>query len=72
MLSSIAKGPVLVAWEHVNIQFLVHFLGVSKELIPFWPDDDYDTVYILQYNEQRELLKFDISAENFVPAMSKY
>ena len=39
---------VLVAWEHVNIQYLVRDLGVAKEKIPTWSDSDYDTVYALQ------------------------
>ena len=45
---SSSGGPVvLVAWEHVNIQWLTEDLGVPSTQIPSWPDSDYDTVYVL-------------------------
>ena len=45
--ASLAVDIVLVAWEHVNIQYLTADLGVPKASIPNWPDSDYDTVYEL-------------------------
>jgi len=59
---------ILVAWEHVNIQFLVAELGVDKDRIPYWKDDDYDTVYVLTLQRQTgKLVSFDVRAQNYVP-----
>ena len=45
--ASLAAGVVLVAWEHLNIQYLTADLGVPTAKIPHWEDSDYDTVYTL-------------------------
>jgi hypothetical protein len=42
-------ASILVAWEHINIQYLAADLGVDRSLIPSWKDDDYDTVYVLTF-----------------------
>jgi hypothetical protein len=58
---------VLVAWEHLNIQYLVEYLGVSKSMVPNWPGSDFDTVYELTYERKSDgkLTSFEIDAENF-------
>jgi hypothetical protein len=43
-------GPVLAAWEHLNIQYLVRDLGVNPEEIDNWPGNDFDSVYVLTYS----------------------
>eukprot|EP00756_Hemistasia_phaeocysticola_P064829 Hpha_TRINITY_DN8097_c0_g1::TRINITY_DN8097_c0_g1_i1::g.140047::m.140047 len=61
-----AVRTILVAWEHVNIQYLTADLGVSKASIPTWKNSDYDTVYELTYTgSPLKLLSFNISKENF-------
>ena len=37
-------GPVLVAWEHINIQYLTADLGVAKKSIPNWVTAHYSFV----------------------------
>lgn len=55
---------MLVAWEHVNIQYLTEDLGVSKDKIPSWSDSDFDTVYELTF-EAGLMTGFRVSAQNF-------
>jgi len=59
------RGQVLVAWEHVNIQFLIEALGVDKSKVPSWPDSDYDTVSVLKFDSLLNLISFKASAQNF-------
>jgi hypothetical protein len=57
---------VLVAWEHVNIQWLTEDLGVPSTQIPSWPDSDYDTVYVLEFDSAvQRLAGFHVAAQNF-------
>lgn len=58
-------GPVLVAWEHMNIQYLTEDLGVAKSSIPAWSGSDYDTIYVLEFDETQQLVNFQTSHENF-------
>jgi len=58
-------GPVLAAWEHVNIQYLTEDLGVSQETIPSWAGSDYDSVYALEFDDSLELKTFTASHQNF-------
>ena len=53
----------MVAWEHVNIQYLTADLGVSKD----WHGTDYDGVYVLDLDEQGNLIKFTAAAQNYKP-----
>eukprot|EP00656_Telonema_subtile_P007132 TRINITY_DN1333_c0_g1_i1.p1 TRINITY_DN1333_c0_g1~~TRINITY_DN1333_c0_g1_i1.p1 ORF type:complete len:207 (+),score=41.78 TRINITY_DN1333_c0_g1_i1:102-722(+) len=55
---------ILVAWEHENIQFLTADLGVPKASIPAWSNNDYDTVYQLQFSDG-VMSNFSVAAENF-------
>ena len=61
-------ATVLVAWEHVNIQWLTADLGVPKAHIPNWKDSDYDSVYVLTLSEAGTLTNFSVSAQHFTPA----
>jgi len=71
LLNLPSKNVILVVWEHFNIQFLTHDLGVGSELknraIPDWPDEDFDTIYELHYNNpfKEGLYKFTISKQKF-------
>lgn len=65
---------VLVAWEHYNIQFLTAELGVPEDTIPYWDDDDYDTVYVLTFHFSSTetgktivALHFEVRAQTYVP-----
>jgi hypothetical protein len=48
---------VLICWSHQRIAKLAAALGVTQS-IPAWPKLDYDTVYILKYDETGNLIKF--------------
>lgn len=50
---------VLICWRHTKIVELVKALGVKNKLEP-WPDDDYDSVYILDYDQFGTITKFTI------------
>eukprot|EP00931_Biecheleriopsis_adriatica_P060021 TRINITY_DN36018_c0_g1_i2.p1 TRINITY_DN36018_c0_g1~~TRINITY_DN36018_c0_g1_i2.p1 ORF type:complete len:190 (-),score=47.46 TRINITY_DN36018_c0_g1_i2:214-783(-) len=43
-------GPVLAAWEHMNIKWLTEALGAPADLIPGWPHADYDSVFVLKFD----------------------
>jgi len=58
-------GPVLVAWEHINIQHVTRHLGVPKETIPVWNHGDYDTIYELTFNSTLHFQSLMVSAQNF-------
>jgi len=62
---NVTGGPVLAAWEHVNIQYLTEDLGVSKDAIPNWPSSDYDSVYVLEFDDSQALKTFTVSHQNF-------
>ena len=56
---------VLAAWEHVNIQYLVEAMGVSKSQVPTWEGSDYDTVYVLTMDVHGKLVQFHVAHENY-------
>jgi hypothetical protein len=60
-------STLLVAWEHVNIQFLVEHLGVPRPSVPHWPDDSFDTVYAVSVSHQR-VVDFAVLRQNFTHA----
>jgi hypothetical protein len=45
----VTGGPVEVAWEHANMARLTQLLGVAAADIPYWPGNDFGTVYVLKY-----------------------
>lgn len=48
------KKKILVIWNHTFIPALVNLLGVDA-LQPVWPSEDYDSVYVLQYDVKGHL-----------------
>ncbi|RWY51206.1 histidine phosphatase family protein [Mucilaginibacter gilvus] len=41
-------GTILVAWNHKTIAAIVRALGVKDNNL-LWPDDDYDTIWIVTF-----------------------
>ena len=66
-------GPILTAWEHVNIQYLTAALGVDTGSIPPWSNDDYDTCYVLAYGAGASAppTNFTVTAEGWSPAADR-
>lgn len=61
---------VLVCWDHHTIPHLVNLLGV-KESQPVWPESDFDSVYILHFNQDKlENYKFLHHQYPVAPIMS--
>ena len=50
---------MLICWRHTKIVELAKSLGVKDELSP-WPDDDYDSVYIINYDRNGKVSSFSI------------
>ena len=65
--TSLTTPVILVAWEHINIQYLAADLGVKKADIPVWSGSDYDSVYELGFTG-RVLQYFNRSAQHFAPS----
>jgi hypothetical protein len=59
-----AGGPILVAWEHMNIKTLAEDLGVDKNSLPRWSGEDFDTVYVLEFDGSQQLTKVSVSNQN--------
>lgn len=50
-------GTVLLVWEHSAIPGIVSALGVKDELN--WPDDDYDSIWIVTFKKGMPVLTRD-------------
>lgn len=50
---------VVICWDHTVIPQLAKALGVTQTLNP-WPPEDFDTVYLLQYDDKQKLKHFEI------------
>lgn len=59
------NGTVLLVWEHSTIVQLARALGVNQNIK--WKDDDYDSIWILEYGEKSSLPVFRIEQENLHP-----
>jgi hypothetical protein len=59
------NGTVLVVWEHSNIVPIVKALGIKDPGLK-WPDDDYDSIWIVTFNNRVAHIAFD--KENIRPA----
>lgn len=57
-------GTVFIVWEHKAIKSIVHALGIADNLI--WPDDDYDSIWIVTYTNGKAALTKDM--EGLKPA----
>jgi hypothetical protein len=51
------KGTVLIVWEHKHIDNILKALGIKDA--PKWPDDDYDSIWIVSFQNGRAELKKD-------------
>lgn len=58
-------GLVLMVWEHSAIQALADALGVSNP--PEWPDKDFDSIWIINYQDGKAALTLD--REGINPAL---
>lgn len=65
LMAGPAGSVLLSAWEHANIQFLTEDLGVPKSKIPTWYGSDYDSVYVLGFDDSGTLASFRVDAEKF-------
>lgn len=52
------NGVVLVAWEHGGIAPIVRALGVKENGLK-WPDDDYDSIWIITFKNGEAVLTRD-------------
>jgi hypothetical protein len=59
------SGVVLVAWEHRGITPIARALGVKQSGLK-WPDDDYDSIWIVNFKSGEAVLTED--KEGIVPA----
>jgi hypothetical protein len=51
-------GTILVVWEHKAIAPIIHSLGITATGL-IWPDDDYDSIWIVTFNNGRAVLTKD-------------
>lgn len=61
------KGVVLVVWKHSIILPIVRALGVKRFNKP-WGDDDYDSIWIINYKNGTAKISFD--KEGLMPSTS--
>ncbi len=57
-------GVVLVVWEHKALVSLMHALGIEEPALK-WPDDDYDSIWILDFKDAKP--QFTRDKENIHP-----
>jgi hypothetical protein len=57
MRPAYARSVVFVAWEHVYLyEFARQMLssnGQDSNVVPEWPSDDYDTIYVIQISRPK-------------------
>lgn len=58
-------GITLVVWEHSNIVPIVRALGVKEPGLK-WPDDDYDSIWVVTFKNGNATIAFD--KENIHPS----
>jgi hypothetical protein len=54
------EGTVLVVWEHNELAEIAAGLGVKGKLN--WPDNDFDSIWIISYKSGNAVLSKDIEA----------
>lgn len=55
---------ILICWNHTQIPNLAKALGVS-EPIKKWDRNDFDSVYVLKYNNEGKLTEFNILSNQY-------
>ena len=58
------KKIILVCWNHMFIPKLARALGVDEEM-PEWSNNDFDTVYVLNFNQEGRMLDFQILRDQY-------
>ncbi|HTB06229.1 MAG TPA: histidine phosphatase family protein [Bacteroidia bacterium] len=56
------QGTVLLVWEHKAITGILHSLGIANA--PKWADDDYNTIYIITFVNDKPVLAKDTEGLN--------
>lgn len=58
----------LIAWRHGQIPALLHAFGAASTLIPGgkWPDDTYDWVIVLQFDQNGTVKKQELIKEQLI------
>ncbi len=52
------KGTLLVVWEHNEIRAILKALGVKVKDLQ-WPDNDYDTIWVVTFKNDKPVLTVD-------------
>jgi hypothetical protein len=52
------SGTVIIVWEHNSMVSIVDYLGVQSSHLQ-WPDDDYDSIWIVTYRNGTAVLTKD-------------
>lgn len=52
------KGTLLVVWEHNQIRAILKALGVKVKDLQ-WPDNDYDTIWVVTFKNDKPVLTVD-------------
>ncbi|WP_221284796.1 histidine phosphatase family protein [Mucilaginibacter sp. SP1R1] len=52
------KGTILVVWEHNEIKGILKALGMKVKGLQ-WPDDDYDTIWVVTFKKDKPVLTID-------------
>lgn len=60
---------IVVCWSHGKIPKLAEKLGVNQKLSK-WPADDFDSVYVLRYNNKGDLKDFEILHQQYPVSFS--
>jgi len=55
---------ILICWDHEHLPAFAKKLGVKIDL-PDWPSDDFESVYILEYNSNNKLINFSILHQQY-------
>lgn len=61
-------GTILVVWEHNGISDIVEYLGINSKVAQKWPGTDYDSIWVVTFNNGKAILTKD--KENLNPAAS--
>lgn len=56
-------GTILLVWEHKNIAPLVRALGINTPKLK-WPDDDFDSIWIITFPKGKPTLTRDVEGLN--------
>jgi hypothetical protein len=71
-----AKALVFVAWEHLKLnqfaQQMLQSYGKDPSVVPDWPNDDYDRIYVFKVgqNQGKRELTFSVEHEGLNGSLS--